>query len=91
VDVAGAPHRRQVGPRDVPARVDLDTLRLEVAELVRDGELRGHLCVAHEPGVDFGDLGLALGERVTGQGEERDKESEPEAHVELLSGRGAPA
>jgi hypothetical protein len=38
--------------------------------VVRDSELRGHLRVAHEPGVDFGELGLALGERVACQGEE---------------------
>ena len=50
-------------PGDVPARVDLDALGLEVAHLVGHRELRGHLRVAHEPGVDLGDLGLALGER----------------------------
>ena len=35
VDVAGAPHRRQVGARDVPARVDLEALGLEVARAPR--------------------------------------------------------
>ena len=71
-----APH---IEGRSVPAMyqrgLTLMPFGLEVAELVGDRELRGHLRVAHEPGVDLGELGLALGERVAGQGEERDQEA----------------
>src|SRR5439155_2852167 len=58
VDVAGAPHRRQVGSGDVPARIDLDPLLLEVAHRVGHRELRRHLRVPHEPGVHLAELGL---------------------------------
>src|SRR5438477_8631236 len=71
VDVAGAPHARQVGARDVPADVDLEAFLLEVAELIGDGELRRHLRIAHEPRVDLAHLRL-LGEGVGG-GAERDE------------------
>src|SRR2546425_7375776 len=49
MDVPGAPHRRQVGPGDVPARTALDPLLLEVAHRAGHGELPRHLAVPHEP------------------------------------------
>src|SRR3989442_939151 len=70
VDVAGAPHARQIGGREVPADVDLEAFLLEVAELVGDGELRRHLRIAHEPGVDLGQLGLLR--ECVGGGADRD-------------------
>src|SRR2546426_54113 len=56
MDVPGAPHRRQVGPGDVPARTDLDPLLLEVAQRVGHGELRRHLRVPHEPRIHLAEL-----------------------------------
>src|SRR5438128_688543 len=64
MDVPRAPHRRQVGPGDVPARVDLDPLLLEVAQRVGHRELRRHLRVPHEPRVHLAELRLPLRERV---------------------------
>jgi hypothetical protein len=86
VDVAGTPHARQVGARDVPADVDLEAFLLEVAELVGDGELRRHLRIAHEPGVDLRQLGL-LRERVGGGAErdDSDEDGDQDTHELLLS------
>ena len=78
MDVAGAPHRRQLGPVDVPARVDLEALVLEVAHLVGDGELGGHLEVAHQPRVDLGELGL-LGAALDGDAEDEDHDNEDDS------------
>src|SRR2546425_984913 len=64
MDVAGAPHRRQIGTRDVPARVDLDAFGPEIAQLLGHRELGGHLRIAHEPGIDLGHLELGLGQGV---------------------------
>src|SRR3989442_1419827 len=60
----GAPHRRQIGTRDVPARVDLDAFGPEIAQLLGHRELGGHLRIAHEPGIDLGHLELGLGQGV---------------------------
>src|SRR5262249_40437365 len=81
VHVAGAPHARQSGARDVPADVDVEPLLLEVAELVGDRELRGHLRVTHEPGVDFGHFGL-LREGIGGraEGDEHGQDGDQDTH-----------
>src|SRR5262249_12262431 len=77
MDVARAPHARQVGARDVPADVDLEPFLLEIAELIGDGELRRHLRIADQPCVDFRDFRF-LGER--GGDAERDESRQQHDH-----------
>ncbi len=76
-----APH---IDGRSVPAMYQRGlTLRpsvLEVADLVGHRELRRHLRVAHEPGVDLGDLGL-LGQGV-GAAPRRGRRARPGRAVE---------